>query len=160
MRQTPEVNGGRQYPAFQDRPHDFSLMLNYNLSRRTLFSAYWTWYTGSPLSSPTGFYTFNGNIVPIYGEKHNDRLPDYRRLDLSLQFTLNRNPENKFQHSLTFSIYNALAHPNVVAVNFNKILEGGVTPVVRANLLGERDLVTTQTDLVRFLPSLTYNFKI
>lgn len=160
LRKTKDVNGGREYPAFQDRPHDFSLMLNYSISRRVLFSGYWTWYTGSPFSSPTGFYTFNDNVVPIYGEKNNDRLPNYRRLDVAFKFILNKNPENRYQHSLTFSIYNVFAHPNIVAVNFNKILENDVTPVVRTNLLGEQALVTTQTDLVRFLPSLTYKFKL
>lgn len=158
IRQTPDINGGRSYPAFQDRPHDLSVMLNYNLSRRTLFSAYWTSYTGSAFSSPTGFYTFLDQTVPIYGEKHNDRLPNYRRLDIAFQFTLHKNPENRFQHSLTFSIYNALAHPNIVAVNFNKTLTANGTPIVRANWLAEEDLVATQADLVRFLPSLTYKF--
>ncbi len=51
-------------------------------------------------------------------------------------------------------------HKNIVAVNFNKILDEEGSPIVRANLLGEQNLVTTQTDLVRFLPSLTYKFKL
>jgi hypothetical protein len=160
LRQTGAVNEGRSYPAFQDRPHDLSVMLNYGLSRRTLFSAYWTSYTGSPFSSPTGFYSFNDYTIPIYGEKHNDRLPDYRRLDIAFQFTLNRNPDNRYQHQLTFSIYNVLMHQNIVAVNFNKIEQANGRPIVRANLLAEEDLVTTQTDLIRFLPSLTYTFKL
>ncbi|MBK6619804.1 MAG: TonB-dependent receptor [Saprospirales bacterium] len=159
MRQTPGVNGGREYPAFQDRPHDFSLMLNYNIARRTLFSAFWTTYTGSAFSSPTGFYTFNEVTVPIYGEKNNDRLPNYRRLDIAFKFTLNKNPESRYQHSLTFSIFNVLAHKNIVAVNFNKILPNGA-PVVQANAIGEHALITTQADLVRFLPSLTYKFTL
>jgi len=160
LRKTREVNAGREYPAFQDRPHEFSLMLNYNISRRVLFSGYLTRYTGSPFSSPTGFYTFNDTTVPIYGEKNNDRLPNYRRLDIAFKFILNKRPENRYQHSLTFSIYNVFSHPNIVAVNFNKILENDVTPVVRANALGEQALVATQTDLIRFLPSLTYKFKL
>ena len=160
LRQTADINGGREYPAFHDRPHDFSLMLNYRIKRRTLFSAYWTSYTGSAFSSPTGFYTFNGNTVPIYGEKHNDRLPDYRRLDIAFQFILNKKPDKRYQHSLTFSIYNVLAHKNIVAVNFNKITDADDQPIVRANLLGQESLITSQADLVRFLPSLTYKFKL
>ena len=160
LRQTPDVNGGREYPAFQDRPHDLSLLLNIQVSRRTLFSAYWTAYTGSAFSSPTGFYTFNHQTVPVYGEKNNDRLPDYRRLDIAFKFTLNKRPESKFQHSLTFSIFNALLHPNIVAVNFNKTLDDTSDPIVRAEFVRERDLVATQADLVRFLPSLTYKFKL
>lgn len=160
LRKTEEVNGGREYPAFHDRPHDFSLMLNYQLAKRILFSAYWTSYTGSAFSSPTGFYTFNHNTVPVYDEKNNDRLPAYRRLDVAFKFILNKNPENIYQHSLTFSIYNVLAHKNIVAVNFNKVLGDDGSPIVRANAIGEEGLVATQADLVRFLPSLTYKFTL
>ncbi len=160
LRKTEAINEGREYPAFHDRPHDFSIMLNYQLKRRVLFSAYWTAYTGSAFSSPTGFYTFNEVTVPIYGEKNNDRLPNYRRLDLAFKFILNKNPENRFQHSLTFSIYNFLAHKNIVAVNFNKTLDNSDKPIVKANQAIEQNLITTQTDLVRFLPSLTYKFNL
>ncbi len=160
LRQTNGVNEGREYPAFQDRPHDFSIMLNYQIRRRFLFSAYWTAYTGSAFSSPTGFYTFNGVTVPIYGEKNNDRLPNYRRLDIAVKFILNKDPESRFQHSFTFSIYNFLAHKNIVAVNFNKVLNNSDKPVVKANYDIEQNLIVTQADLVRFLPSLTYKFKL
>ena len=160
LRQTDGINGGREYPAFQDRPHDFSLMLNYQIKRRVLFSAYWTMYTGSAFSSPTGFYTFNDVTVPIYGEKNNDRLPNYNRLDIAFKFILNKNPDSKFQNSLTFSIYNFLAHKNVVAVNFNKIENNAGEPIVKANHAIEQNLITTQADLIRFLPSLTYKFNL
>ena len=158
LRQTDVINNGNEYPAFQDRPHDFSLMLNYQIRRRLLFSAYFTAYTGSAFSSPTGFYTYNDVTVPVYGEKNNDRLPNYYRLDLALKFILNKNPESRFQNSLTFSIYNALAHKNIVAVNFNKVLDNSNNPKVKANYAIQQNLIATQADLIRFLPSLTYRF--
>ncbi|MFT5765970.1 MAG: hypothetical protein ACI8X3_003408, partial [Saprospiraceae bacterium] len=74
-RHTPAINEGKSYRAFQDRPHDFSVMLNYQLKRRIFFSAYWTVYSGSTFTSPTGFYTFNGETIPIFEDKNNDRLP-------------------------------------------------------------------------------------
>ncbi len=160
LRQTNDVNGGREYPAFHDRPHDFSAMLNYRLSKRLLTSVYFTAFTGSAFSSPTGFYEYNGVTVPIYDEKNNDRLPDYKRLDIALKLILNRDPESSFQHSLTFSVYNFLAHKNIVAVNFNKVLDNSGNPVVKANYTLEKDLVATQADLVRFLPSLTYKINL
>lgn len=159
LRQTDGLNGGRPYAAFQDRPHDFSLLLNYRLARRVLFSAYWTAYSGSTFSSPTGFYRFNDQTVPIFGEKNNDRLPNYRRFDFALKFVLNKKEESRYQHSLTFSVYNALAHKNIVAVNFNKIPVEGGRPVVKTDFLSEEALTASQIDLIRFMPSLTYKFR-
>jgi len=160
FRRTPALNDGRRYPAFQDRPHDFSLMLNYRLARRTFFSAYWTSFSGTTFSSPTGFYRFNDQTIPVFGDKNNDRLPAYHRLDLAWRFILNKNPRARYQHSLTFSIYNALAHKNVVHVNFNKVPVEGARPLVKSNLLSTAALQATQLDLIRFMPSLTYKFKI
>lgn len=160
MQSTVDVNNGEAYPNFQDRPNELSVVLNYQIARRILFSGYWTSFTGSPFSSPTGFISYQNYTVPVYGEKHNDRLPDYRRLDIGMQFQLNRRAESRYQHQLEFSIYNVLARANVVDVNFNKILRENGTPVVRADLLAERALVTTQTDLIRFFPSLTYTFNL
>lgn len=160
LRQTPALNEGRTYPAFQDRPHDLSLLLNYRISPRVLFSAYYTAYSGSTFSSPTGFYTYNEQTIPIYAEKNNDRLPTYRRFDLAFKFRLNKDETRRFQHHLTFSIYNASAHKNVVAVNFNKFPVEEGRPLVKTNLLSDVPLSPSQIDLIRFFPSLTYQFKL
>ncbi|MEL6635179.1 MAG: TonB-dependent receptor [Bacteroidota bacterium] len=160
LRRTPGINGGREYPAFQDRPHDFTLLVNCQVTRRFRWSTYWTAYTGSAFSSPTGFYQFQDYRVPIYDEKNNDRLPTYQRLDLALGFTLNKKPDAKYQHHLIFSVYNVLGHKNVVSVNFNKVILKEGEPLVQANYANERELRSTQTDLIRFFPSLSYKFKL
>ncbi|MCB0669845.1 MAG: TonB-dependent receptor, partial [Saprospiraceae bacterium] len=160
MRTTPALNNGKVYPAFQDRPHDFSVLLNYQITRRFSLSSYFTAYSGSAFSSPTGFYRYLNQTVPVYAEKNNDRLPAYQRLDLALKFTLNRNLQNRFQHSLNLSFYNALRHKNIVSVDFNKISNGPDRPVVPANFIEEPDLIATQSDLIRFMPSLTYKFEL
>lgn len=157
IRQTPGVNRGRAYPAFQDRPHDFSIFLNYRLAPRVHFSANWIYSTGSAISTPTGFYTFNDQVVPIYDEKNNDRLPDYHRLDVAFKFIFNK-PEKRFKHNLTLSLYNAYARQNPIAINFNKIEDDQGNPIVRANVWGEDTYIATQSELVRFMPSLTYKF--
>ncbi len=160
LAQTDDVNEGRRYSAFQDRPHDFSLMLNFQISRRILLSAYWTAYTGSAFSSPTGFYEYQGKRVPIFAEKNNDRLPAYRRFDFALKFTLNKNPESRYQHDLTFSVYNAGAHKNIVTVDFLKIQDENNGTVIPANYIPDQEFIATQTDLIRFFPSLSYKFKL
>ncbi|MCB0706615.1 MAG: TonB-dependent receptor [Saprospiraceae bacterium] len=160
FRKTQDLNNNDWYRAFQDRPHDFSMVLNYQFARRFIGSAYWTSQSGSTFTSPVGFYTFNEQTVPVYGERNNDRLPTYHRLDLAFKFILNKKETARYQHSLTFSIYNALAHENVYTVKFNKLYSSQLFPRLPANVISDDILSASQIDLIRFFPSLTYKFKI
>ena len=153
------LNDGKEFPAYYDRPHDFSVYLSWKYSPTMTFSVNWTYYTGSAITTPTGFYDYNGYTVPLYGEKNNDRLPDYHRLDVALAWMLNK-PGNKFQHSLTFGIYNLYDRHNAVSVNFNKTETRNGNFVVPANLFGSHQIVTTQKYLLGILPSITYKFKL
>ncbi|MEM7103309.1 MAG: TonB-dependent receptor [Bacteroidota bacterium] len=160
IKNTPDLNNGEDYLAFQDRPHELSLLLNYHFGPKVRFTGYWTIFSGARFSSPTGFFNFNDQTIPIYGEKNNDRLPAYSRFDLSFNFILNKKLDSKFQHDLTFSIYNATAHKNIVKLNFNKIPVEGDRPIVPINRLAINTLIASQTDFIRFFPSLTYKFKL
>jgi hypothetical protein len=153
------LNNNNEFSPFYDRPHDLSVFLTYNLTRKVNFSANWIYYTGSAITTPVGFYDYNGSTVPLYGEKNNDRLPDYHRLDIAMIWTLNK-PERKFQHSLSFGIYNLYNRHNPVSINFNKIESKDNKFVVPANLYGMDDIVTTQEYLLGVMPSITYKFKL
>ena len=153
------LNEGNEFPAYYDRPNDFSIFLSYHLSKRVNISANWTYYTGSAITTPIGFYSYNGSTIPLYGEKNNDRLPDYHRLDVALAWMLNK-PGNNFQHSLSFAIYNFYNRHNPVSVNFNKVETKEGKFVVPANLYGTQDVMVTQKYLLGIMPSITYKFKI
>ncbi len=153
------INHNEEFPAFYDRPHDFSIFLSFHLSKRVNVSANWTFYTGSAITTPIGFYNYNGSKVPLYGEKNNDRLPDYHRLDLALAWMLNK-PGNKFQHSLNFAIYNFYNRHNPVSINFNKVETKEGKFVVPANLYGTNEIMVTQKYLLGIMPSITYKFKL
>lgn len=159
-RQTTGINQGKRYPATHDRPHEWSTTLNYRWTNRLSLSTYWTYFSGSTFSSPTGFYTFKDQTIPIFATENNDRLPAYHRVDFALKYILHKNPQNRYQHSLNFSIYNTFLHKNAVDVNFNKISNHGASPLVKTNLLSEVPLQASQIDLIRFFPSLTYKFKL
>lgn len=153
------LNNNKEFPAFYDRPHDFAIYLSYHLSKRVNISANWIYYTGSAITTPISFYNYNGYTVPLYGDKNNDRLPDYHRLDVALSWRLNK-MERKFQHNLTFAIYNFYNQHNPVSVNFNKIETRDGNFVVPANLYGTSELLTTQKYLLGIMPSITYKFRI
>jgi len=153
-----EINQGKPFNAFYDRPHQLNLVLAYDVNFRWNVGMNWVYSTGTPFSSPTSFYSYNDQEVPIYGQKNNDRLPEYHRLDLSATLRLNKNPENKYKHSLSFSVYNFYSRKNPVFVNYNKIRESDGSFKIPSDLL-DITRVTSQFYLFRFAPSVSYNFK-
>lgn len=159
LKEIEGVNNNNEFPAYYDRPHDFAVFASYHLSKRVNVSANWIYYTGSAITTPIGFYSYNGYSVPLYGDKNNDRLPDYHRLDVALNWQLNKS-DQRYQHNLTFAIYNLYNHQNPVSINFNKIESGDEKFVVPSNLFGNSEIVTTQKHLMGILPSITYKFRI
>ena len=118
----------------------------------------WNYLTGAPYSSPVSFYTYNDLVTPIYGQKNNDRLPNYHRLDASATWKLNKSPEKKYKHSLTFAIYNLYGRKNSVFINYNKTELGYRDFKVPSNVL-ENDRTISQFFLFQFTPSVSYIFK-
>ncbi len=152
------INDNRKYPAFYDRPHDISLFLTYQLSRKVILSFNWLYYTGSAITTPTGFYHYDGSLVPIYTEKNNDRLPDYHRLDFSLNWIFG-NPSHRYRHSLNFGLYNLYNRLNPISINFNKVETRDGNYVVPANYYGTNEIMSTKRYLGGFMPSITYKFR-
>ncbi len=156
--QTPEVNKGQTYPASWDRPNDFCVNLAYTDRKRWAFTVNWFYLTGGAITTPTGFYYINGTSVPLYGTKNNDRLPDYHRLDLAVTYTFSK-PANRYQHSLTATIYNAYGRLNPFSVNFNKTMNADGEFVVPANVQGNSTLYSTSLSVAGVIPSINYLFR-
>ncbi len=152
-----EVNQGKPYPAYSDRPHDFSLYLTWALGRRINLTANFIYMTGAPFTTPTGFYFYDHHQVPVYSLRNNDRLPDYHRLDLALNWQLNR-PEHRFRHELIFSVYNLYNRKNPVALHFNKTEEEGGNYVVPADFYQPQQLESTMYYIYGLIPSVSYHF--
>jgi outer membrane cobalamin receptor len=157
-RKFADINEGKVYNAFYDRPHQVNLMVAYDISLRWNVGLNWTYSTGAPFSSPVSFYWYNGEEVPVYGQKNNDRLPDYHRLDMSATFKLNKNPEKRFQHSISFSVYNLYGRKNSLFVNYNKVEDSDGELHIPSNLQ-DANRVTSHFYMFQFTPSIAYNFK-
>jgi hypothetical protein len=155
---TPEVNNGKEYPAYYDRPHNVCLYISYAAGKHWSFSANWIYLTGGAITTPVGFFYNNGYSVPIYGDRNNDRLPDYHRLDLSVKWIINK-PERRYQHSLVLTLYNAYGRLNPFSVNFNKIMDGNGGFVVPSNIDPGYSLVPTTISVAGIIPSINYQFK-
>ena len=156
--QTPEVNGGNTYPASYDSPHSICFFMSYDTQKRWSFSVNWIYFTGNPVTTPTGFYKYNGYTVPVYGNRNNERLPDYHRLDLSVAYRLNK-PEGRFRHHVILTLYNAYGRENPFSVSFNKYRGDQGEYLVPSNQDGSYELVPTMISVAGIIPSINYQFK-
>ncbi|HLO91241.1 MAG TPA: TonB-dependent receptor [Lentimicrobium sp.] len=158
LRTTKDLNDGNQYPSSFDHPHTIFTNLLWNVSDRVDIAASWIYMSGSPFTSATGFYKYNGYVIPVYGEKNNDRFPDYHRLDISATVKLSK-PDSRYRHSLVFSLYNAYGRSNPFSVSSNKILDDNGNFVVPSNLGGDLEIVPTRISVAGIIPSINYTFK-
>lgn len=147
MRNIKEINEGRDYSAPFDKPHDVSVVVNYQISPRLTAGLNWVYSSGLPVTLPTGRAVWGNKIVPIYSDRNDYRLPDYHRLDLSLTLKPKEKPGRNFYGEWNFSVYNAYARKNIWAINF---VEEPNDPYT---------LFAEMTYLFSIIPSITYNFK-
>lgn len=165
-RQFDDINNGEKYPAKYDRPHDFSLALNYSLSDRWTFGGVYVYGTGNAITLPSsiGFFqgSFNVNtqtgeastivnpLVPVfYGERNTYRVKSYHRMDLSATFTPKPNKKG-LKSSWNFSVYNAYNRKNVFFILFD------TDQSESGNVLEQK---ASEFSIFPIIPSVTWNFK-
>lgn len=140
------INDGEWYNARQDRTHDVAIVVNHQLNRKWNLAANWIYYTGDAVTYPSGKYIIDNQIVFYYTKRNADRMPAYHRLDLGATWLLK--DRRKFRSELAFSLFNAYGRENPYAITFRQ---------------SEDDPAKTEavkTSLFRFVPSISYNFKI
>lgn len=155
---TPGVNDGERYRANWDSPHNIYVNLSYEIRSRLVLSATWIYLTGNPITTPVGFYSYNGYTVPVYGEKNNSRLPDYHRLDFSASYALNK-PGKRYRHSIMLTLYNLYGRSNPFSINFNKYVDDAGNFLVPGNQDGTYQRVPTTLSVAGIVPSINYQFK-
>jgi hypothetical protein len=147
MRKVPGINEGQYYPSAYDRTHDLDLVASYEFSRRWTVSANWLYATGNPTSFPAAKYEVQGNTLYYYTSRNSSRIPDYHRLDMSLNYDFKGNDRKKYKQSLNLSFYNVYARRNAYSVTFRENKDNpNITEAHRLSIIGT------------VIPSLTYNF--
>ena len=139
------VNQGEFFPSNYDKPHDFTAVLNYKITKRFSFSANLVYQTGRPVTVPIGKYDFNNSEFVVYSDRNEYRIPDYYRLDLSFNAEGNHKIE-KLAHSFwNISIYNVLGRNNPYSVYF--VTQDGEVQAYQSSIFSVP------------IPTITYNFK-
>ena len=125
---TIAINAGEWYPANFDKRHDLSLVLNYKINPKWDVSTSWVFQTGRPITPPEGRFEYQDFTVPIYRQRNSYRIPNYHRLDVSANFTPEKDTTKRFYSSWSFGVYNAYARRNPYSIFFEQQDGTSATP--------------------------------
>ncbi|MBS1533427.1 MAG: carboxypeptidase-like regulatory domain-containing protein [Bacteroidetes bacterium] len=117
------INGGNWYPSNYDKPHALNLIGNYRFTHRYSFSVNTVYSTGRPITYPIGEYYYDGAERVLYSDRNQYRIPDYFRMDISVNMDGNHKVHQKFHNSWTFGIYNVTGRNNAYSTYF--VEQGG-----------------------------------
>lgn len=182
MRQFDEINYGKPFHAKYEREHDLSLTLQYNITPLIDIAGTFVYATGNRATLSTQTYydpthpNYNNNSwtyppqfidkgYDYIGERYNFRMPDYHRLDLSVNFHIphsrsdawaqtrrgrKQDPDKRktsrggwlkdAEHIVNLSVYNVYNHKNPY-------------------LLYRSGETLHQMSLFPIMPSFSYHFK-
>jgi len=147
FRHIAEINNGNLYPSNYDKPHNISVVVNYNVSERISLGANWVFASGAPVTFPTGRAEVGNIIIPIYSDRNAYRMPAYHRLDLSITLSPKEKPGRKWYGEWNFSVYNAYGRKNAWVINFQQ--DANDPNITYAE----------KTYLFSVIPAISYNFK-
>lgn len=142
-RRVPGINEGDYYPATHDRRHNLSIVASFDITEKWTVSANWVYYTGLAVTFPVGRFNYNGVIAPIFSERNGYRLPDYHRLDLSINYAWQK--RKRWSNQINISFYNLYNRKNPFSYTFRQE-NAFETKAVKTYLFG-------------IVPSFTYSFK-
>ncbi len=121
----PELNKGIQYYARYDRRHDFSLVANYDFTKRFGVSGAFVFSSGNPFTPVVSKYlqpypNYTGvDLLPVYPLRNSYRLNNAHRLDIDFVFKGKKRKRWQGEwHVGAYNVYNR-AQPNRVTVSID-----------------------------------------
>lgn len=145
-----DINQGLAYPASHDRPHDVSVVLNYDLNPRWKVSSIFVYSSGTTFTPIRSIYLVEQNINYLFGDRNSARVEPYHRLDVSATLTPEQLSDKPFTYSWTFSIYNLYDRRNPLFSYYS--------PEQDENT-GKVHVVARRVSFFPVIPSVTWNFK-
>ena len=140
-----KINNGDQYPSNFDQPHNVNFNGNYKFTHRFSASLNVTYSTGRPITLPIAEYDYAGSVRVLYSERNAYRIPDYFRMDLSMNLEGNHKIHQLTHNSWTLGVYNLTGRKNAYSVYF--ISQNGGIQGYKLSIFGTA------------IPFLTYNIR-
>jgi hypothetical protein len=112
------INNGISFPSNYDKPHAFNGILNYKVNRRLSFSMNVVYSTGRPITYPLAIFYVNGSEQAYYSDRNSYRIPDYFRLDFSINLEGNLVAKKLMHSFFMLNVYNLTGRENTYSVFF------------------------------------------
>lgn len=139
------INDGNEYPASYDKPHDLFLVVNQKVNRRLSFSLNANYSTGRPVTVPIGVFYYGGSPKTLYSDRNGYRIPDYFRMDFSVNVEGSHKLTQWIHTSWTFGVYNLTGRKNPYSVYYTS--ENGVINGYKLSIFGTA------------IPFVSFNFR-
>ena len=143
--QKEQINRAEWYPSNFDQPHNANLVLNYELSRRVNTTLAGKYSTGRPVTLPVAKFNYGGSERVYFADRNSFRIPDYFRLDLSVNLEGNHKVKKVAHGSWSAGVYNILGRDNAYSVYY--VPEGGKLKGYQLSIFAEP------------IPFISYNFR-
>ena len=139
------INKGKWYNASSDKPHEIKLVGNYKFTHRVSLSVNGDYATGRPVTVPAAKYYYGGGFRLYFTERNSYRIPDYFRIDASINIEPTHRIKAFTHFSFTLGVYNVTGRKNVYSVFFENA--GTKVNGYKMSVFGSQ------------IPYLTLNFK-
>ncbi len=143
--QKEQINRSSWYPSNFDQPHTANLVANLELSRRVNTTLAGKYSTGRPITLPVSKFEYGGSERVYFSDRNAFRVPDYFRLDWSINLEGNHKVNKPAHGSWSFGVYNFLGRDNVYSIYF--VPEGGKLQGYQLSIFAKP------------IPFITYNFR-
>ncbi|MFN4254444.1 MAG: TonB-dependent receptor domain-containing protein [Saprospiraceae bacterium] len=114
------INKGQRFASDYDQPHQINLYFKNSFTPSASIAFNYVMRTGRPVSAPQRVYTVGGVVAPDFALRNNARIPNYHRVDVSLNFDENKSRLSGAKTTFSLSIYNVFARKNPFSVFFEK----------------------------------------
>ena len=115
--QYDELNDGAFFSNAFDYPTSISALFTYQVNPSLKFRMNWQFRSGDLISLPTSVYYLNGFPIEEFEKRNNYRLPNYHRLDLSLDILVHQSKH--VDVTLDLGAYNIYGKLNPYQVNID-----------------------------------------
>lgn len=107
------LNKGKAYPSPYDRRHDLSIQVSQKLSSKIDININWIFGSGLPLTIPnmsvstiSPYQPIEITETPVFSERNSVRMPNYQRMDVSINFKKKKRHGTRIWNLSFYNIYN------------------------------------------------------